>query len=295
MDSPLKLDSSEARLRRENIGSLTVNSSPASKFKPKQGKTVHISVLFFIFGAFLFTIVLLFLNFPPLEREQAEILLRLPRKFQDVKAMGEVLTLYTEEYYFIVLVTFCLVYLFLQTFSIPGSIFLSFLAGALFGLPVGVLLVTSVATMGATLCYLISLFIVRKLVKRLLPDKLELFGAQINKHRQSLLNYIFFLRVTPLLPNWFINLASPIFGVPVSTFMIGTFFGIMPATFVAVRAGLTLQQLESPSDVLNLSTILTLFGLGFLAIIPTLDPVKRRVDAFLNKAADAAPDPKVYE
>jgi uncharacterized membrane protein YdjX (TVP38/TMEM64 family) len=43
-----------------------------------------------------------------------------------------------------------------QTFSIPGSIFLSFLGGALFGVPLGVTTVAFVAATGASGAYLIS-------------------------------------------------------------------------------------------------------------------------------------------
>jgi len=64
---------------------------------------------------------------------------------------------------------------------------------------------------------------------------------QINKHKKHLFNYLLFLRLTPLLPNWFINISSPVLGVPYSYFCLATFFGIMPASFIAVKAGLTLQ------------------------------------------------------
>ena len=49
---------------------------------------------------------------------------------------------------------------------------------------------------------------------------------QVNKHRDSLLNYIIFLRITPFLPNWFINMTSPVIGVPVFPFVFGTFLGL---------------------------------------------------------------------
>jgi len=48
---------------------------------------------------------------------------------------------------------------------------------------------------------------------------------QVERHRDHLFNYIVFLRITPFLPNWFINMVSPVINVPLSTFFIGTFFG----------------------------------------------------------------------
>lgn len=57
----------------------------------------------------------------------------------------------------------------------------------------------------------------------------------------------------------------------------------MPQTIVAVKAGLTLHELKSVSDVLDYRMILTLFGLAFLSLLPTLAPVKRQVNKLLNK------------
>lgn len=85
----------------------------------------------------------------------------------------------------------------------------------------------------------------RRIVMKFAPDRLRYFNeqvlntarvimhtrcgadrcVQIQKHRQNLFNYFLFLRISPLLPNWFVNLASPICSVPFKTFWIGTFFG----------------------------------------------------------------------
>ena len=48
---------------------------------------------------------------------------------------------------------------------------------------------------------------------------------QVANQRDNLLNYIIFLRITPFLPNWFINITSPVIEVPLTPFFIGTFIG----------------------------------------------------------------------
>lgn len=48
---------------------------------------------------------------------------------------------------------------------------------------------------------------------------------QVDKHREHLINYIIFLRITPFLPNWFINITSPVINVPLGVFFLGTFLG----------------------------------------------------------------------
>lgn len=48
---------------------------------------------------------------------------------------------------------------------------------------------------------------------------------KVNKHKDDLINYIMFLRMTPFLPNWFINIVSPVIGVPVFPFFTATVIG----------------------------------------------------------------------
>ena len=44
---------------------------------------------------------------------------------------------------------------------------------------------------------------------------------QVDRRRGHLFNYIIFLRVTPILPNIFINIASPVVDVPLRPFALG--------------------------------------------------------------------------
>lgn len=79
-----------------------------------------------------------------------------------------------------------------------------------------------------------------------------------------------FLRITPLLPNWFINLASPVIGVPLVPFALGTFFGVAPPSFVAIQAGQTLQNLTSSSDAWSWNSIIILCIFAVLSLVPVL-------------------------
>ena len=49
--------------------------------------------------------------------------------------------------------------------------------------------------------------------------------VQIRRNQDNLFYYLLFLRITPLLPNWFVNVSSPIVGVPVQQFVLATFLG----------------------------------------------------------------------
>ncbi|XP_057976865.1 uncharacterized membrane protein At4g09580 [Malania oleifera] len=196
--------------------------------------------------------------------------LKLPRSLEDLQILRDHLESYTSDYTIQVLVGYCVVYIFMQTFMIPGTVFMSLLAGALFGVFKGVALVVFTATAGASSCYFLSKLIGRPLVFSMWPDKLSFFQAQVAKRRTRLLNYMLFLRVTPTLPNTFINVASPIVDVPYHIFFLATFIGLIPAAYVTVRAGLALGELQSVGDLYDFHSIATLFLIGIVSVTPTL-------------------------
>ncbi|KAL6176025.1 hypothetical protein ACLB2K_052661 [Fragaria x ananassa] len=196
--------------------------------------------------------------------------LKLPRTLQDLQILRDHLEDYTSDYTAQVLLGYCMVYIFMQTFMIPGTVFMSLLAGSLFGVFKGVALVVFNATSGASSCYFLSKVIGRPLATSLWPDKLLFFQNQVAKRRARLLNYMLFLRLTPTLPNTFINVASPIVDVPYHTFFLATSIGLIPAAYVTVRAGLALGELRSLGDLYDFNSIATLFFIGVVSVTPTL-------------------------
>ena len=196
--------------------------------------------------------------------------LKLPRSLQELQILRVHLEDYTSDYTAQVLLGYCMVYIFMQTFMIPGTVFMSLLAGSLFGVFKGVALVVFNATAGASSCYFLSKLIGRPIVFSLWPDKLQFFQNQVAKRRDGLLNYMLFLRLTPTLPNTFINLASPIVDVPYHIFFLATIIGLIPAAYVTVRAGLALGELQSLGDLYDFNSIATLFFIGVVSVTPTL-------------------------
>lgn len=59
--------------------------------------------------------------------------------------------------------------------------------------------------------------------------------SQVGQRRSYLLNYLLFLRLTPVLPNTFINVASPMVGVPLPHFALATLLGCAPNNFMASK------------------------------------------------------------
>ncbi|RXG70809.1 Transmembrane protein 41B [Armadillidium vulgare] len=120
--------------------------------------------------------------------------MKLPSHIEDAKNIGRVLSS-------------------LQTFAIPGSIFLSILSGFLFRWEVALFLICVCSATGATFCYLLFYLVGRPLVTKYFPTRIKQWQGKIDKHKDNLLFYVIFLRITPFLPNWFINISSPVLNV----------------------------------------------------------------------------------
>ncbi|XP_019175963.1 PREDICTED: uncharacterized membrane protein At4g09580-like [Ipomoea nil] len=201
--------------------------------------------------------------------------LKLPRNISDLRMLKDHLAMYADMYPTRFILGYCSTYIFMQTFMIPGTIFMSLLAGALFGVLRGLFLVVFNATAGASSCFFLSKLLGRPIVHSLWPEKLRFFQSEIAKRRDKLLNYMLFLRVTPTLPNLFINLASPIVDIPFHIFFLATVIGLIPASFITVRAGLALGDLKSVKDLYDFKTLVVLFLIGSIIILPTLLKRKR--------------------
>lgn len=218
-----------------------------------------------IFALFSVALLLIYFTMPDLDRD----ILKIPKNLSDLQVMKEHISVYTKDYTMQVLIGYISTYVFMQTFMIPGTIFFSLLAGALFGVYKGLILVIFSATMGASSCYFLSKLFGAPVALWLWPHQVGFFRAEVAKRKGKLLNYMLFLRVTPTLPNTFINFTSPIVDIPYHIFLCATLFGLIPASILSVRAGLTLGQLESLGDLYDLKTVTLLFIIGVIVILPT--------------------------
>ncbi|KAJ1435982.1 SNARE associated Golgi protein [Sesbania bispinosa] len=123
--------------------------------------------------------------------------IKLPRSLSDLRLLKDGLSVYARNHPAQFILGYCSTYIFMQTFMIPGTIFMSLLAGALFGVAQGILLVVFNATAGASSCFFLSKLIGRPLVSWLWPEKLRFFQAEIAKRRDKLLNYMLFSEDNP--------------------------------------------------------------------------------------------------
>ncbi|XP_066992940.1 transmembrane protein 41A-A isoform X2 [Anabrus simplex] len=203
--------------------------------------------------------------------EEEKSRLAFPSCFDDLQDLAKLLQIYYERNWWYVLILFSTAYLYKQAFSIPGSALLNILGGALFGLFVGFPLCCFLTAIGASCCFLLSRHFGKELLEKYFPQKVE-------KNSHQLIYFLLFLRLFPMTPNWLINLASPIMGVPLHLFFVTVLIGLMPYNFLCVQAGEMLTTLTSLDDVFSLRTFGQLALMAAVALGPSI-LLKKPVEA----------------
>jgi uncharacterized membrane protein YdjX (TVP38/TMEM64 family) len=259
---------------------------------PAEIKHGNNKLLLAVFLLAILAVILGFSQLPALNPTEREAL-KFPRSNADVLSFSNSFHSYKEQHFLAVLLIFMASYLFLQAFAIPGAIFLSILAGPLFGAVQGLLIVSISATLGSCCCYLLSSTIGRNLVENWAAGPLNEFRSRIQAHRHNLFFYLLFLRVSPLLPNVSINVGAPLLNIPLHLFAGATFLGLMPANYIHVTTGIQLQELgTSDSNDPNAwaktaGKLVTLLALASLALLPTLCRNKlEKLDEKLEKTQE---------
>ncbi|MEQ8355735.1 MAG: VTT domain-containing protein [Kiloniellaceae bacterium] len=157
--------------------------------------------------------------------------------------------------------------------SLPGGLVLTVAGGFLFGVALGTAYVVVAATLGATAVFLIA----RSALGDLFRAKAGPFAQRMEEgFRENALSYMLMLRLIPLFPFFVVNLAPAFLGVPLRTYVAGTFFGIIPGTLVFILAGAGLGSVFDQGGGLTLEKVLTpqiitgLVGLSLLSLLPVV-------------------------
>lgn len=184
--------------------------------------------------------------------------------FQYVKLNLDEFRQYYQDHPFKVIGIFTAGYLFLTAFSIPGSIVLTILSGAIFGTFYGVVLVSLSGTVGATVAFLSS----RYLLSDYLNKKYHRQFMRINRNleRDGIL-YLFTLRFIPVSPFVIINLVMGLTSLNLWTYIWTTLLGMIPGNWIYVYAGKKISELNSPADIMTPGFLLSLTLLGLLPLL----------------------------
>ena len=133
--------------------------------------------------------------------------------------------------------SYMLVYISAVAFSLPGGALLTILGGFLFGAIIGSTATVVAATIGATAVFLIARTALGDVLVRKAGPWIKKLADGFNDDAFS---YLMFLRLVPAFPFFVVNIAPALFNVRLSTYVVTTFFGIIPGTiaFTIVGSGL---------------------------------------------------------
>jgi dihydrolipoamide dehydrogenase len=159
---------------------------------------------------------------------------------------------------------FLLIYVAVTALSLPGAAIMTLVAGAIFGLGLGTLIVSFASSIGATLAFLASRLLFRDLVQQRFGDRLKAINAGMAREGAF---YLFALRLVPIFPFFVINLLMGLTPIRTWTYYWVSQLGMLPATVVYVNAGTQLAQIDSLGGILS-PALLGSFAL--LAIFPFL-------------------------
>jgi uncharacterized membrane protein YdjX (TVP38/TMEM64 family) len=167
------------------------------------------------------------------------------------------------------------IYILVTALSLPGAVVLTLAGGALFGLGVGFVAISFASSIGATLAFLVSRFVLRDFVQNKFGDRLRVINEGVAKEGAF---YLFSLRLVPIFPFFLINLAMGLTPMRTGVYYLVSQVGMIPGTLVYVNAGTQLGRLESLSGILSPGLLLSFALLGLFPLLSKrlLDAIRRR-------------------
>ncbi len=181
--------------------------------------------------------------------------------FQEQRSL--VLSFY-EESTLLVIVAFTGIYIAMAALSLPGAAIMTIAAGAVFGLAVGLVLVSFASAIGATLACLLARYLFRDAVQNRFGKYLGKINDGVEKDGAF---YLFAMRLVPAIPFFVINLVMALTPIRLWTFYWVSQIGMLAGTAVFVNAGKEIGRLESLSGILSPTLVTSFVLLGVFPFI----------------------------
>ena len=208
--------------------------------------------------------------------------------FEYLKLQKESLLSTYNENQFLFISIYFLVYVISVAVSIPGATIFTLAAGAIFGVVLGTVLVSFASTLGATLSFLFSRYLLRDSVQKKFGSSME----SINKGlEQDGTFYLLSLRLIPAFPFFLINLLMGLSRISAIQFFWVSQIGMLPGTLVYVNAGTQIATLNSTKDILSPTLLLSFIALGLLPLFAKIIVNKIKI----NKIYTNYNKPKFYD
>ncbi|MGR5241469.1 dihydrolipoyl dehydrogenase [Photobacterium damselae] len=159
---------------------------------------------------------------------------------------------------------FFFAYVAVTALSLPGAAIMTLLGAALFGFWWSLVLVSFASTIGATLAFLFSRFILRDWVQTKFGSRLSAINDGVKKQGSF---YLLSLRLIPVFPFFLINLLMGLTPIRAKQFFFVSQLGMLPGTAVYVNAGTQLGEINTLSGIISLPVLISLALLGLFPLI----------------------------
>ena len=165
---------------------------------------------------------------------------------------------------FFVIGFFFLLYVIVTAFSLPLASLLTLLSGALFGFTIGLIVASFASTIGATLAFLMTRFLLKDFVQH----KYGKYFSKINDgFEKEGIFYLFALRLVPVVPFFLVNILMALVPIKIRTFYLISQIGMLFGTAVYVYAGTELSKIDSLSAIASPRLLLAFALLGMLPLM----------------------------
>ncbi len=183
---------------------------------------------------------------------------------ENAKQQQALLAEYIENNFATAALIYFFTYVAVTAFSIPGAAVVTLLGAALFGFITSIFLVSFASTIGATLAFLSSRYLLRDWVQTKFGTKLETLNQGIEKDGAF---YLFSLRLIPVFPFFLINLLMGLTPISTARFYLVSQLGMLPGTMVYLNAGTQLANIDSLSGIVSPSVLASFVLLGLFPVI----------------------------
>ena len=174
--------------------------------------------------------------------------------------------------------------------SLPGAAIMTLAGGAVFGLLWGTIVVSFASTLGATVAFVVSRYILREGIQRRYGDRLKTINAGVERDGGF---YLFTMRLVPVFPFFIVNLVMGLTPMRTLTFALVSQIGMLPGTIVYVNAGTQLGRIESLQGILSPALIGSFVLLGIFPLVAkwVVGAIQRRRHARRGDGTPSASPP----
>ena len=183
---------------------------------------------------------------------------------------------FIENNFYLASLFFVFIYVIAVIFSLPGAWLITVSGGYMFGWQIGGFLAVIGATIGACIIFLMAKNIFRNFFSKKIINRKSILKKIENGIKRDAISYLLFMRLMPIFPFVFVNIAPALLGIRFNIYAVTTFIGIIPGTFVYALLGEGANEIFVSGNISSFESydsfkiIIGLSGLSILSLLPIL-------------------------